>query len=711
MKLQSLSIIFIIIVFPLILVLSYYISLQIDTVTLYNKYNNELIDATNDAMAAFELNTANENLSNVSDSLRTIVDASTNTFINTFSTSLGLSNAHKNEIESYIPSILYTMYDGYYIYSPTRIPVILENTKIEGELVISDGAKYSDEGLLLYKQNESDTTGTTSLAAAMFDTDYVLKSYMPYSATYIDDENIATINYTLDNFMSVSAKLDNYYYTKSGYYIDTNLINSCNISDWENKGQDELKQICESGESVTITLKDGSSIEYVGSENPEDLTKKLTIQERENQLNKYYKEYEELIFKSPRDATIEGEINNKLVQIQTEEVQINNIKAITYYLTNTVFSEWINANLGFVTGENLQTVIDFEHPKEIGYSLENMNEIYHNFDGEGRIFDGSVDPENEDSAFNNHKYNIIKNSIQYNLNLAISSYNNMFEGIEFAMPQISDSEWEEITNKISIVSFAQGLKCGLKTYNGYAVISSTNNEMTVIPEEIYYVEADKFNNEINFYHRIDCKNIRDYSGNFISFKSKEVRYDDVYVGETTSGRGYQYDHKNLACYNCIAQNNYINYDDGTGTKKKIKLRAFLGLETDRDNTEGVDYKNTGTITPNLNNLKKAYYIAIGKERQNLYKTTAYSKNEGIQTVKSSSISWNSNISKAEVTLKYTGPIGIVGNILIDGGGTGKVISTGTQNMQTIEIENNGINGEITCDAGDIEEVFIKYIYK
>ena len=44
----------------MILVLSYYLSLQIDTVTLYNKYNNELIDATNDAMAAFELNTAND---------------------------------------------------------------------------------------------------------------------------------------------------------------------------------------------------------------------------------------------------------------------------------------------------------------------------------------------------------------------------------------------------------------------------------------------------------------------------------------------------------------------------------------------------------------------------------------------------------------------------------------------------------------------------
>ncbi|MGN1299405.1 MAG: hypothetical protein ACI4UE_05430 [Candidatus Scatovivens sp.] len=660
MKLQSLGIIFIIIVFPMILILSYYLGLQIETVTLQNKYRNSLIDATNDAMSAFELNTANEELSNVSDSLRTIVNASTNTFVNTLSTSLGLSNANKERIQPYIPAILYTLYDGYYIYSPTKIPVILEKTKKEGETVISDGAKYSDDGALLYKQNESDDIGTTDINKAMNKTDYVLKSYMPYSATYKKATDEVTINYTLDNFINVSGIIDGIYYTKSGYYININLVTDCNIPNWTNMGQDELKEYCEN---------------------------------EDNQIN----------------IKINDEIEIYTDRGDTEEVKKANRKAIEYYLTNTAFSNWVNDKLKFVRGDTLQSVINFSNPDSIGYSLENMNNIYHNFENETQdIFDASNDPEDEDSSFNNHKYNIIKNSIQYNLNLAISSYSEMFKGLNFEMPQLSDEEWEQITEKLSIVTFLQGLDCGLKNFNDYAIISSTNNEMTVIPEEIYYVKANEFNNETSYYHRLDCKKLNEksdgteYDGDFISFVSKEVKYDDVYKGDTTTGIEYEYDHKNLACYDCIVQNNYTNY-----SSKKIKLRAFLGIEEDIDEN-GITYKNNSVKS----NLKKAYYTAVAKERQNLYKTTQYSKNEGIKIDTSgSSITWNSNISKAEITIEVTAPNGIVGEIKIGGNGTGKMISTSTKSTQTVEIENNGSSGNIECTLGTIQVKSIKYIYK
>ena len=658
MKLQSLAIIFIIIVFPMILILSYYLSLQIDTVTLYNKYNNELIDATNDAMAAFELNTANEELSNVSDALRTIVDASTNTFINTLSTSLGLSNVNKHEIEPYIPSILYTMYDGYYIYAPTRTPVILEKTTKDGELVITDGAKYSEDGSLLYKKDEDDTVGTKKIDEAMSKTDYVLKSYMPYSATYSYDSNIATINYTLDNFMSVSAKIGDIYYTKSGYYIATDLVENFDTN-WGNMGQNELKDYCLNvSNEISITV---NGVTIIAS----------------------------------ADAT--------------DSVNEANRKAIAYYLTNTAFSKWVNNNLGFCTGKNMQIT-----ENTAGYISENT-EIFHNFSEDDQIiFTNLINPENEDSTFNNHKYNIIKNSIQYNLNLAISSYSEMFSGSSFEMPQLLDFEWEEITKKISIVSFLQGLDCGLKEFNGYAAISSTNNEMTVIPEEIYYVKAGEFNDENSYYHRIDCEMIREEDLDFISFKSKEVKYDDVLKSDST-GEYYEYDYKNLACYDCIVQNNYLNYDSNSdgNDDKKIKLRAFLGLENDSD--EDGTYINDISKTPNLPNLQKAYYIAIGKERQNLYKTTTYSKNEGIYIDNSSDnkIQWNDNIVKAEVTLKYEGDFGIVGKIYVGETETSEMISTSTRSNQTIELVNDGNNSEreITCDIGNIQVLSIKYIYK
>ena len=57
MKLQGMSIVFALVIVPLILVLSYYIGLQVDTIELQTEYDSKLLDSTYDAMAAFELNT------------------------------------------------------------------------------------------------------------------------------------------------------------------------------------------------------------------------------------------------------------------------------------------------------------------------------------------------------------------------------------------------------------------------------------------------------------------------------------------------------------------------------------------------------------------------------------------------------------------------------------------------------------------------------
>ena len=107
MRLQGVGIIFALIVLPIILVMSYYIQLEVDTLSLQKSYDSKLLDSTYDAMSAFEINTANEDLSTVSDSLRTIVEASSNVFITTLATNMGMSNASKSMIEPYIPAILF----------------------------------------------------------------------------------------------------------------------------------------------------------------------------------------------------------------------------------------------------------------------------------------------------------------------------------------------------------------------------------------------------------------------------------------------------------------------------------------------------------------------------------------------------------------------------------------------------------------------------
>lgn len=151
MKLQGFTIIFALIAIPLILVLAYYIQLQVDTITLQNEYDSKLLDATYDAMSSFEINTANEDLSSVSDSLRTIIEASNNVFFNTLATNLGMSNASKSNIEPYIPAMLYTLYDGYYISTPTQVPKALTDSDGNAVSVGDKGVSISGS---LYKYEE-----------------------------------------------------------------------------------------------------------------------------------------------------------------------------------------------------------------------------------------------------------------------------------------------------------------------------------------------------------------------------------------------------------------------------------------------------------------------------------------------------------------------------------------------------------------------------
>ena len=272
MKLQSLGIIFVIIILPMIIVLSYYIQLEVDTITLQTSYDTKLLNATYGAVSSFELNTANEDLSNVADSLRSIIEASNNIFFNTLATNFGMSNSNKSLIRSYIPGILYTLYDGYYIYTPTEQPMIRKygfEYRVEGNDVIEKAmddtdydrlisgvsasektAKierlkskagrpiYSDEpdrviygddniaedGLLRYvKKNGSAVDFVTDINEKdiKYVKDYMIKSYMPYTAHYVSDDINVSINYTLDNYINIIGNIGDIYYTKTGYLISS----------------------------------------------------------------------------------------------------------------------------------------------------------------------------------------------------------------------------------------------------------------------------------------------------------------------------------------------------------------------------------------------------------------------------------------------------------------------------------------------------------
>ena len=116
MKLQHLAIIFVIIMLPISMVVTVYIQTQIDTISLQSKYSTELQTATHDAIKAFQLNTINNKYSSLSDSKIRDIEASINTFYNSLGTEFGASGYDKDSLQAFIPAIVYTMYDGYYIY-------------------------------------------------------------------------------------------------------------------------------------------------------------------------------------------------------------------------------------------------------------------------------------------------------------------------------------------------------------------------------------------------------------------------------------------------------------------------------------------------------------------------------------------------------------------------------------------------------------------
>ena len=618
MKLQGLSVFFCLIAVPVILVLSYYVQAQVNTIALQTAYDTKLLDATHDAMVALEINTANEDLSSVSDALRSIVTASTNTFINSLATNLGMSNATKSAVQPYIPAILVTLYDGYYIYSPTKTPKICTDQNGQavyvGDKGVVDaganayGRKYTytyvdnnddgendinentvenlDYGSLLYKLEGSDEYTTKIIESdgaggvcTDFRTDYVLKSYIPYAARYVKGSTDIVINYTLDNYITVYGNIGGVYYTKSGYYSDVNVeniqVNGSNADYLKNYSDTEIEEFCLAQNNMKI------------------------------------------------DVTLDG--RTTIIHSDSDDAK----KAIAYYMRSYVFSKWLEEKLPDLEEADIQERISKENNEAYGHLLLGNNDtgvidgvdlLVRFEEKRNKIFDSAQNPEVEDCTFSLHKRDVMKNSIQYNLNLSMSAYNQMsLNATEIRMPVIDEVSWDALTSKMSVLTFMQGFACGMKIYNNFALVSSTNNEFTVIPEEIYYVTKGTesgMNDEVTKYHRIDCPTLEATLNNDLtkleetvtSFKSKEVKYDKIYDKYEAT---YKYDHKNIACYDCIISGNYES-------PRKI------------DGEDKTGYYHTFVYKDLSDKQLKAYMIAIGKERQSLYRTNAIVNTQGTQ---------------------------------------------------------------------------------
>lgn len=320
MKLSNLSVIFIVLAIPLILILSYYISLQRDTINMQTSYNTKLLESTKEAIEAFEINTVewNEAYSETADSKRRDVMASINTFTTALANNLGVSGTSKEYLLTHIPAVAFTLYDGFYIYSPSETKFTVKNKNGVTQFMSEDTAKstiggYSyqddDNGKILYEASTSNYDGiykyedsygnnvekyfTLNPENALGTKDYqsqdyphILKPFTVYSEAVTSGTNKMIINYTLDNYVTVygvDQEDPEKYISKSGYLnvIKQDTNNAVFIPDENfNYGKKISEGSSDIDETTISTYNPIKNIEFSGkSLEPELLSENIAYKE------------------------------------------------------------------------------------------------------------------------------------------------------------------------------------------------------------------------------------------------------------------------------------------------------------------------------------------------------------------------------------------------------------------------------------------------
>lgn len=672
MKLQNMTVIFIIIMIPIILVVSYYIGLQINTITMQKNYTVKLQTAVKDSIQALEINTVewNSASSNLADSKRRDVLASINTFTTSLANNMGIGGAGKGRIQTYIPAIVYTMYDGYYIYSASLMKD--QDTDKDGLTQFEKDTSGKDTGNIKYN-----TEGTPSYQ-------YILKPYSPYSARYANENgNVdVTVNYTLDNYIRVYGTVSGKYQTKEGYLVvcDNNAgvrvnKNGGSISGityrgatikpealteqvYTDEGVKEYQYIYDqydnklywdgskyfsvdknnkkvylqnalpegdAGFSITNRFRKISIPMYDNREDEWTVQKVFQILNPGGGYKFYYENQSGAFVEFTSVENIDGSDNKKLAGVEVEKDK--DFSAINYCVESYVFTKWVTKNLGSITVGDMQisTGNSINSLKNITSAEQQYYGQYNNVDDSAKIFeiseDNNPDPENDtayaESVLAQHKKDIIINTIEKNLSQATAQAQGMNPNYEYRLPQLSYDEWEQALSNISIIAFMQGMPIGLKYYNNYAIATSTLNKEFVDPDELYFAGKDD-----QYYHQRQCEQAT--GSDYVGYRSIDYVAKSYEVGNgTTKSTRYYYPHANkdnnyaeLECYYCLVNRS--------------------------------TYKNNGRWNGNLlyKNWSDSYYNALARERyMQLDEPGTYKPNVTItKTAAASSVEYGDSIT-------------------------------------------------------------------
>ncbi len=580
MKIQYIAIIFVIIVLPISMVMSSYISSQIDTITLQTEYDTNLNIATYDAVIAFQKNTVNNRYSSVSDSKIRDIEASISTFYNSISNNKYLS---KEEIQVYTPALVYTLYDGYYIYS-----------KYDNVYPENGGKVYTNV-------NETNTN-------------YGLKPYIYYSCRYKDNSRNFVVNYTLDNAITIYGTFNGEYKTISGYLINPNSIQG------ELKGEPKDWKITydihgNHNDNDTITIKpevltehllfadktegDYNFITYNGQKIYYDKNNSAILDNTYFMYQNYAKQY---INDTTNNTRVLQYLKNR-----TYKGDLYSTSTIEHYYNAKKFSEEVADLTNGITQKN---AVD-----------ENGNQIEFVYNtGDANIFKVSSDndPLMDYSPFDENRRSVIRKSVESNLITAIANYNIYSTNTyEFSMPVLKETDWDKITNNVSVISFLQGIPIGHKYYNNYCVLTNNNNEETIKKENIYII-TENASTKAREYHLAGCKHLLEESTDRIVGAYSNINFIRQTVRIAENDYMYFYpqnisNNKITSCYYCM-----VNATDTYTIEQIIKGRI-----TEKDNetdTEKEKYNvsKDGEINKRFKKIREEYIKALAREKHELY---------------------------------------------------------------------------------------------
>ena len=481
----------------------------------------------------------------------------------------------RNVLKEYVPAVVYTLYDGYYIYSSYKN-------------ILDDKDSFDDK--TTFKNND------------LIDG---LKPYIYYSCRYKQGEADVTITYSLDSYITIQGKLsDTQPINKSGYLLsgvgfnDTTgryTYRGIEIEQENAIYENVYEENSNNSSGKTVVVQDESGVQYNPGKIVSYPCRKI------NGVKYYYNEVDDEVF------SIINDVKYKQSNM-TKEVILNNQNAVNYYKNAFEFKKFIEGN-EILRNLDISNAVDKDGKKYTDYTQNPYMQYGKLFE---ELFSTTNYIEDENSNFNVHRLQVIKNSIESNLMIAIANYNKIsISEVNFQMPKLQDHEWKQITDNISMITFLQGFNIGGKIYNGHSIISNNINEDFVSEDSIYIIDNGEYKRATDT-TLINEGMAKNYLGMFnLEFERKTGQAS--YKKEITDASGsaidtetfnktiYYYPRNELGSYSSIVDAN--NNVETSNISKYIKNLA--------SNVKGSQKYD----------LALKYYTALGREREGMYRVS------------------------------------------------------------------------------------------